>query len=124
MTGLKHLPLLGHDLNERPTCRQFPKFLQILVGESNTPVGPVACSVIGNGSVRAIRLSVDEDIPAGGSVQRRGSFQVRRAWVGNVQRLEVVAVLHTKIDYVAALGGAKIPLVFLSAGRTQAERMR
>jgi hypothetical protein len=43
-------------------------------------------------------------------VQRQGSFQVRRARVGNVQRLEEMAVFQAKIDDVAAFRGAKIPL--------------
>lgn len=55
-------------------------------------------------------------------MQRGGSLQVRGAWVGNVQRLEVVAVFPAKIDDVAAFGGAKVPLALFSAVRTEAER--
>src|SRR5450631_3362216 len=111
-----------HDLNGGLACRQFPQFLQILVGESNTPVGPVTSFVIGDRLGRAIGLSVDEDIPARGSVQRRGSFQVLGTGIGDVKRLEVVAVFQAKVDNVAAFRSAKIPLMFFRARWTQAER--
>src|ERR1700680_2024549 len=113
---------LRHDLNGRPACRQIPQILQILIGQSNTTIGPIACFVIVDWLGGSIRFSVDKDIPAGGSMQRGGSLQVRWAWVGNVQRLEVVAVFPAKIDDVAAFGGAKVPLALFSTVRTEAER--
>src|ERR1700686_1822989 len=113
---------LWHDLNGRPACRQIPQNLQIFIGKSNSPGGPIVCFVIVDWLGGSIRFSVDKDIPAGGPVKRGGSLQVRGAWVGNVQRLEVVAVFPAKIDDVAALGGPKVPLALFSAVRTEAER--
>src|ERR1017187_922376 len=113
---------LRHDLNARRDCCQIPHVLQILIGEGNATVGPIACLVIGDRFGEAIRLSVNKDISAGGLVQRGRSPQVRKAWVGNVQRLEVMAVLLAKIDDVAAFGGTKVPFALFSAGGTEAKR--
>jgi glycyl-tRNA synthetase (class II) len=44
------------------------------------------------------------------------------AWVGNVQRFEVVAVLKAKIYNVTAFRRTKIPFALFRTGRTQAER--
>ena len=57
---------LRHDLNGRPACRQIPQILQILIGESNTTVGPIARFVIVDWLGGSIRFSVNKDIPAGG----------------------------------------------------------
>ena len=112
---------LWHDLNGGVVCGQIPDILQVLIGEGNATVGPVACLVIRNWLREPIRLSMDKDIPARTQVQCGGSLQVRRAGVGNVQRLEVMAVFQAKIDDVSAFGRAKVPLVLFSAGRTEAK---
>jgi hypothetical protein len=62
----KNQSLLRHDLNERLACGQIPQILQILIGESNATVGPIASFIIGDWLGGSIRLSVDKDIPTSG----------------------------------------------------------
>src|ERR1700722_10850981 len=113
---------LGPDLDARLAFGQLPELLQVFIGEGDTTIGPIARLVIRIRLGGPIGLSMDEDISARGLMQRRGSLQVRSARVGNVQRLEVMAVFPAKIDDVAAFGRAKVPLVLFGACRTQAER--
>jgi hypothetical protein len=51
---------------------------------------------------------MDKNISANALVLRGGALQVRGAGVGNMQCLEVMAVLLAKIDDVGAFGRAKV----------------
>jgi hypothetical protein len=62
----KSQSLLRHDLNERLARGQIPQILQILIGESNATVGPIASFIIGDWLGGLIRLSMDKDIPTSG----------------------------------------------------------